>query len=231
VRDQLAADTSQIAILCTRHAVTCANRRQGPNLTRPADAKLCWLVPTSHDTHAGAPPPQTLLQQLLEGTILSTITCGTCAASTETRQPVWVMTLPLPPDPPEPPPGASLGTSLRQSSSGKLDGKHASKRSASKGAKSVDSSEAGDGKKLGRKEAKALGKAEKRKERKREKQRRDAGSEPEDLSDGDLSGALQCRERRCRPHARAPSGACTRQVGLQLRTRAAIYQSRQKWLF
>ena len=148
------------------------------------------------DADADQSAPRTLLQQLLEGTVTSTVTCGTCHTSTDTRQPVWVMSLPLPPDPYGSHETPSLGGSLHHGASGHLSGKHSKKHKhgSKQGSHDVGSANQWvDRGKMGKKEAKALDKAEKRnkrRERKREKQRRDSGTEPEDLSEGDLSGVV-----------------------------------------
>jgi hypothetical protein len=140
---------------------------------------------------------QTLLQQLLEGSITSKVTCCTCDTASESRQPVWVMTVPLPPDPATPD-----GGQLDSSASAHRSNVPGLSRSApKKGSKAYDIGAVWahrgpgmlhEGRKTPKKELKALEKAEKRikrRERKLEKQRRDQGAEPEDISDGELSGA------------------------------------------
>lgn len=135
-----------------------------------------------------------MLQRLLEGEVTSRVACCTCDTTSERQQPVWVMTLPLPPDTVAPEsPGKATAAPQKSSAASKSGAKKSSAKGRD-GKGSGGGGAPGETAKMSKKELKALEKAEKRarrRARKRDAQRQDAGAEPEDLSDGDgdLSGA------------------------------------------
>ena len=146
---------------------------------------------------AEAPPP--LLRRLLEGSIKSQVTCATCSTLSESQQPLWVMTLPLPPSATAAPDDTDVaGRPLYRSGTskaGQLAGDGASEKRGRKGlgpAKERDKDKEKEDRKVSRKEQKAAEKRERRnqrRERKLEKQRHESGTEPDDGSDLEASGA------------------------------------------
>lgn len=138
-----------------------------------------------------------LLRRLVEGSISSQVTCCTCKTLSESKQPMWVMSLPLPPSAAGAPDDADAASRPLHRSvtsrSGQLGCDTPSEKRGRKGGpKERDKDREKDDRKVSRKEAKAAEKRERRnqrRERKLEKQRQDSGMDPEDGSDADASGA------------------------------------------